>query len=187
MNMRFSLDQWGNDEFRGCFQWRSFLVLLNTPWKILLPKKLEGLLNIYINLSCLVYISLHFRTDPDTSNLWGWILWPKAQRLEGFKTSPCPSPSLEMGQLWALRKQAHSVLQLTAVQLQGLASVFRFLFPKSIYFKGETLGRRERSHKKQMTNCKRQQLDSACSANTHLIKSIFFSSLQAISFINIEQ
>jgi len=72
-------------------------------------KSIEGSPDISINSSCLLPIALQFKTGPDTSNLQGWILWPKAQHLGGFKTNPSPRPSLEMGQLQPLRKQAHPV------------------------------------------------------------------------------
>lgn len=80
-----------------------FFSITKHSMKNLASKKFEGSLNIYINLSWLLYVF------PCTSELIPTlaICDSVAQRLEGFKTSPCPSPSLEMGQLWALRKQAH--------------------------------------------------------------------------------
>lgn len=144
--------------------------------KYLFPNKnIDGSMDISINSSHFVSVAIQFNFNPDTSSLWVWILWPRAQKLKWFETNPRPGPNLEMGHLQALRKQAHPVWS-NWLPHNSRAWHLRSSFSPQIPFasKGGMLGRRERSHKKQMTNCKRQQLDSACSANTHLIKSIFF-------------
>lgn len=138
-------------------------------------KSIEGNPDSLIKLPCSLSTALQFRNDPDINSFQGWFLWPKAERLGGFKTNPCPGPNPEMGQLRAWRKQAHPVW-FKWLQYNSRAWHLRsgFFLQNPFALEGEMLGRRERSHKKQMTNCKKQQLDSACSANTHLIKSIFF-------------